>query len=205
MFRVVEDPSLSDSSSTISLETLLSKECAVVFERRQRYFVALTLASSHLQPHSTHWLGTQWTKSEITFPLDDGNDPIIERAYLSRAAASSTIRPTQSRKSTDRTFFTLGILLFELCFGVAFEDTVERVRSIPADGPTTYTDLGAAFEWAKRVEDDSGLEYAEAVRWCLSGIDASPKDGKWRKELLKKVVVPLERCHNSLAENSYPS
>ena len=103
-----------------------------------------------------------------------------------------------SENPTDRTFSTLGILLLELCFGVAFEDTIERARSIPANGPNAFSDLGAAFAWSERVVGEAGPEYAEAVTWCLGRISSPTKDASWRKELLERVVMPLEQCYKAL-------
>lgn len=199
----VEESAAPNDWSTISLETLLSKDCFTVFDRRQRYFVAFTLASSHLQLHSSRWLGAQWSKSDIIFPLDRNSNPVVERIYMSTGAASSalthrTTHPSSQQASLDRTFSTLGIILLELCFGVAFEDTVERRRSMPADGPNPFSDLGAAFEWSNRVAGEAGPEYAEAVTWCLSKISSFTRDDHWRRDLLEKVVAPLEGCYQFL-------
>lgn len=69
---------------------------------------------------------------------------------------------------------------------------------MPADRPNAYSDLGAAIEWSTRVAGEAGPEYAEAVMWCLSKISSFTKDDNWRKDLLEKVVVPLEGCYKSL-------
>ena len=132
------------------------------------------------------------------FPIDANSNPVAKRVYMSKGASSSVTTTTHSHASIDQTFSTLGILLLELCFGVAFEDTIERKKSVPADGPNVYSDLGAAIEWSTRVPGEAGPEYAEAVTWCLSKISSLAKDGNWRKELLEEVVMPLEGCYKSL-------
>lgn len=48
----------ADIRDTVSLESLLRKDSKTRITCRQRYFIALILASSHLQLHSTTWISS---------------------------------------------------------------------------------------------------------------------------------------------------
>ncbi|KAK1029761.1 hypothetical protein LTS16_019436 [Friedmanniomyces endolithicus] len=90
--------------------------------RVQRYGIALTLASSHLQLHSTPWLHEQWTAENVHFPLTDDNGALTlhgEPYVLTQFEATNNKPPTGQ---SDQSFSTLGIVLLELCFGTRFED-----------------------------------------------------------------------------------
>ncbi len=56
-----------------SLADLLRPDATLNLNRVQRYGIALTLASSHLQLHSTPWLKGVWASDDILFPIDDNN------------------------------------------------------------------------------------------------------------------------------------
>ena len=52
---------------------------------------------------------------------------------------------------------TLGILLLELCFGIAFEDHTIRQKYVLADGQfTPYLDQAAGLEWSASASDEAG-------------------------------------------------
>lgn len=199
-----EGPS-STTIETITLETLLSKTSPIRLSRRQRYSIALKLASSHLQLHDSPWLGPQWSKKDILFHTQNGNIILTEHPYISKSFLSETAPATQSSAYmlADHGMSTLGILLLELCFGMALEDHEIRRNFVSLDGqPNPGLDLVAAMQWCDRyANDEAGPEFAGAIDWCLRNPTArtiGAKDQGWREELFTQVVEPLQYCHKQL-------
>lgn len=54
----------------------------------------------------------------------------------------------------------------------------------------------AARDWLSDVAEETGLDYAATVSWYLLGNKIVPAD-RWRKEMLRKAVKPLQRCLDS--------
>jgi hypothetical protein len=192
-----------DIRDTISLEQLLSKDSIITLTRRQRYFIAVTLASSHLQLQSTPWIGSQWSKRDILFPRDstDPNKIRLDQPYISRSFAPMPSPPLSSSDYTnDHSLSILGIMLLELCFGTALEDHEIRQKYPPAGH---FLDMAAALEWSPRALEEGGPEFADAILWCLHNMPGSGElDGsleKWREELYLKVVEPLKYCYDQFS------
>ena len=199
-----EGPS-STTIETITLETLLSKMSPIRLSRRQRYSIALKLASSHLQLHDSPWLGNQWSKKDILFYTQNGNIILTEHPYISKYFLSETVNPSQSSTYmlADHGMSTLGIILLELCFGIALEDHEIRRNFVSLDGqPNPGLDLVAAMQWCDRyANDEAGPEFAGAIDWCLRNPTArtiGAREQGWREELFTQVVEPLQYCHKQL-------
>jgi hypothetical protein len=186
-----------DSRDTVSLEELLRETCSFTLTRRQRYLIAFTLASSHLQLQSTPWITSHWSKKDILFLRDTTNPKrvLLDQPYISRNFAPA---PTPSENPDDRSLPSLGIMLLELCFGTALEDHESRRKYPLGATPNHFLDMAAALEWSLRVVEEAGPEFADAILWCLHNMpgsgDADGKLDKWREELFLKVVEPLKYC-----------
>ncbi|KAI1122743.1 hypothetical protein F5Y10DRAFT_253431 [Nemania abortiva] len=90
---------------------------------------------------------------------------------------------------------SLGILLLELCFGMSIDQHPSRLIYPNGDKKSNAAfDLVTALEWLKDVNEEAGGDYSEVVEWCLTGCRTAPSNGAWRKLMVEKVVVPLERC-----------
>jgi len=194
---------------SISLETLLKGKSGVRLDRRQRYTIAFTLVSSHLQLYPSSWLRSHYTKGNIVFVKDpdDSNSFVLDKPYMLGEVVTAQPESSLQYASSDRLLPTLGILLVELCFGIALEDTEMRQQYQNADVQTDATadlaaalDLAVAMEWARLVAGEAGDVYADAVHWCLKPHMAGAKDDRWREELFTNVVLPLQYCH----EQMYP-
>lgn len=191
---------VSQAPKVITLEDLLKKDSQNKLSRRQRYFLALTIASSHFQLHSSPWLRLQWSKKDIVFLHNPTSNTrfSIEQPYISHKFCVSTISPVPSPYE-DRSISNLGIMLLELCFGVALEDHEIRKRYPSGDhNSDPFLDVAAALEWAGTVNDEAGPEYSDAVAWCLQRSVTDTRDDKWREELFAKVVEPLQYCFDQL-------
>jgi len=128
------------------------------------------------------WLGSQWKKRDIVFLCDpdNANKAFIDQPYISRNFLPTAASAQSTPASGDFSFSTLGIMLLELCFYKPFEDYPARqfVSSMdPAFEP--ILDHSLAMQWCGSAADETGPEYADAVRWCLERT-FSRKD-QWRR------------------------
>ncbi|CAD0029152.1 unnamed protein product [Aureobasidium pullulans] len=161
--------------------------------RKERYEIALVLASSHLQLHSSSWLEAGWSNSSVFF-LVENEKPCFDRPYLRRNFASNSTPIPYT--GFDLPFATLGIILLELCFGMTLDDSPYRAKHLAPDGSTNPAqDREAAWEWAKDVVGESGQEYARAVQWCLEKWRVREDDPAWRAEFHSNVVEVLETAY----------
>lgn len=190
-----------DQREFVSLDTILGDASGVRLTRRVRYLTALTLASSYLQLHSTPWLGAQLSKQDILFLRESsGCDGIITGdPYVSCQFQYYPKNDQSNEKFDNRPFLNLGIMLLELCFGIAIENNETR-RKLGSSDPaiSVYLDLAAALEWNESVLEEAGPKYAAAVKWCLERVGQASRDSSWRNQLLHDVVEPLQSCSESL-------
>lgn len=184
----------SESTTNLTTITLANLLNGSTLTRRQRYSLALTLASSYLQLSSTPWLTGPLRNDDILFLHDktDGDSTLLDRPYICRDFSP------RNPAGSDHALSTLGIRLLELCFGTAIECHKIR-RQLPAgdDISTPMLDYAAALQWSRTVSEEAGPEFAEAIEWCLHG-QALRGDG-WRKDIVKHVIDPLEYCHKQVA------
>ena len=184
----------SESTTNLGTITLANLLNGSTLTRRQRYSLALTLASSYLQLSSTPWLTGPLRNDDILFLHDKTNEDstLLDRPYICRDFSPRTTA------GSDRALSTLGIRLLELCFGTAIE--CHKIRQqLPAgdDTSTPMLDYAAALQWSRAVSEEAGPEFAEAIEWCLHG-QALRGDG-WREDIVKHVIDPLEYCHKQVA------
>lgn len=184
-----------------SLADLLRADSPVRLTRVQRYGIALTLASSHLQLHSTPWLKEYWTSEDVLFPTEHTNLAVLHGEPYILAHVDSTTNNTLVAKK-DRSFSTLGIVLLELCFGCRLEDhkmwQTPGYAALQNDPMMRQT---VACEWLDEVQGEAGEDYANAVNWTLRQSPAMLKDEKWREEFAQNAVQPLQRYYEYLHPN----
>jgi hypothetical protein len=191
-----------DHSGSLTLDHILSSDFEGHLTRRQRYSIALLLASSVAQLQFSPWLRTGLTKEDVFFfPHNDDacsiqyREPFILQGFpLDDPTASST-------GANDYNFYSLGILLLELCFGQRLEDHPLRKRHPAGAGEIKQAfDLMAALKWSQSVFDDAGHDYDSAVKWCFTG--ANSANQPWRGEIIKNVIRPLEKCQEYFQDGS---
>ena len=191
--------------------------------RSQRYALSLTMASSFLQLLDSPWLPSahSFSKADVHFPRDETTSGIflLDRPYITHSLNTKTqhehepqtAKPNPSPPTTHpAAAFTdaldhLGILLLELCFGRPLETQPSRI-SWPAGATPQQKavfDIMAARTWQCDVLPEAGADYAEAVAWCLGGNRSTPPD-RWRAEMLRRVVGPLQRCRDYLVSGGMP-
>ncbi|KAK3390305.1 hypothetical protein B0H63DRAFT_538556 [Podospora didyma] len=166
--------------------------------RKQRYLLSLILAPSFVQLLDTPWMHVTWKKADIFF-LQDASSPNrfgLDQPHLSHC--ESLDKPPETGnvpnlRSLGQSLDQLGIVLLELCFGKALEDQACRKQwgGGRYDTERSGFDTLAAREWMDEVEGEAGLEYFEAVSWCLRG--RITREQQWRHDMLRCVVEPLQR------------
>ena len=182
------------------------------------------MASSFLQLLESPWLpSTAFRKTDVCFVRSEAEEedcgrssaflldqPLIRRQFGPQDRNGCTNDDQQQPKDTTQQLFSfadsldhLGILLLELCFGKPLESQPFRQRWGPGDAITGKVfDVMAAREWQCHVNDEAGMDYAEAVAWCLGGNRSTPD--RWRQDMLKKVILPLQRCRDYLTTAPAP-
>jgi hypothetical protein len=184
-------------NAPITLDHILSYDFEGHLSRRQRYSIALLVASSVGQLQSTPWLRTGLCKEDILFFHSNEDNlitpygvPFIRQGFLHGHTHSSS---TESF-ANDYNFYSLGILLLELCFGRRLEDHPLRKKhpsNIDVVAKHAF-DVMAALKWSGSVSGEGGDDYATAVKWCFTG--ATDREKNWRGEIVRNVVRPLEIC-----------
>lgn len=182
-------------SEPLTLNQILLTNGDGTFDRRERYSVALLLASSVAQLQFTPWLRTGLTKDDVLFYPCKEDDCLISyhEPFIRQGFRDCDDHPQPDSGIDDYNFFSLGILLLELCFGKRLEDHPQRQRLPAASGGEKQAyDLQAAISWSQKVAGEGGDDYACAVNWCFTrGYNAAKS---WRIEIIKNVVRPLEMC-----------
>jgi hypothetical protein len=204
-----------DALPSVTLDQIIRGEASQRPTRRQRYTLALILASSFLQLTDTQWLpAASWRKADIVFYSngDTGDDVSgntrhairLDRPHLSRSIGSDPEDDDNTTSSSAaavgaiaQSLNQLGIVLLELCFGKPLEEQACR-REWPAGGSEAERrgfDLLAARRWQYEVDEEAGADFSDAVGWCLG---SQYRADRWRQEMLRQVVQPLQRCHDYL-------
>ena len=118
------------------------------------------------------------------------DDPFLPKVMLSQATASSP-------RQRDRSFVTLGIILLELCFGISLDaHPLWNDQSFPRNPLDPMQQQAVAYEWAEDIDNEEGLEYAAAVKWCLKESPTTLGDNKWREDFARNVVQPLRKNYD---------
>ena len=166
-----------------SLESVLQlsrlRRPGFVISRRDRLYIALTLASSVLQLDSTCWLKKRWRSSDILFwPLEErmaktqGID--ISRPYVSWQIKSGDSNGSlvaaedqsfAARQIRNEYLFALGCILIELSLNQKLSDSQIREDVQPNE---VLTDFNTAMRLVNEVYDENGTRYGDAVQRCLT-------------------------------------
>lgn len=125
---------------------------------------------------------------------------MVDLETLHVTASIDNLTPTSDGRSPrDETFWSLGVVLLELCFGKRLEAYDLWNTSFARNPLDPFQRLVIAQEWARDVELEADGDYAEAVQWCLQRAPIDASRNEWRKEFVQSVIQPLERCCKSMA------
>ncbi|KAK8091822.1 hypothetical protein PG997_002183 [Apiospora hydei] len=202
-YYIYPDDSSSPRQSEVQLSQILRGEVKPPLTRRQRYRLALTLASSFVQLKDSPWMQASWGKECVYFARGESDNVLfLDSPYITHnfdpTMTTDSAAGQKSGQDVVSGIICLGIILLELCFGSAIEHHPRRTEFPPGDEQTKAAfDLIVAMQWMTEVNEEAGEDYTEAVEWCLLGCRTSPSDGSWRRLMLEKVVVPLEHAVNT--------
>lgn len=206
------------SMEPISLEDLL-KQPPIINGRRSklskkdRYSLAVTLASSVLYLNSTPWLANEWTARDILFHRTPNTaQPInIQHPYLAPAAvgaANGALGKTQPDVFRNTVLIALAVTLLELYFGVTAEkyqesegeDELAEMSKQP--GPWKLWAL--ARSWTFNESGNLSAAFQNAIRHCITGSSdpcASLQDAECLQAAVENIVLPLqEELHQFLGK-----
>lgn len=168
-----------------------------------RFQLAKSISTGVLQLYNSPLLSSVWTKEDITFV--HWTEKPYRKAYISRPtkATSDTSRKAKPLPYIhNTTIFALGILLIEICLGQALGDfrTLDDCSSEAEMAmPSMATDYATAIRLldSEAILVESGEEYADAVRRCISCNFGPTKtdleDDDFRQAVYSGVVAPLEK------------
>lgn len=208
----IVDEKVRDGTDPKSLEYLLqvSKQRIPGFSlsRRDRLYIAVTLASSVLQLDGTLWLKRQWRSGDILFlPLEDqeASTPRVDFAHpyvswkvspedVNTAPVADATGTTIAHRIPSEVLFVLGITLTELCFG-------QNIYDMRVDEDIDKTEMITNFNTASRLIDyvynESGSRYGDVVRRCLKCPpdvrDASLDNEEFQEAVFESIVTPLKQ------------
>ena len=195
-YQVSSQPEQKVVAGEITLRELLHPDHKPRVSRAQRFQIALKIASSHLQLHSTSWARRHWESGDVRFPHIGTNaaDVLLDRPFVSANFEPELPSALRVPKATDRSFACLGIMMLELLFGAQLEEHElwQQFGAKSTDNPMLR--LMVAKKWADDVKDEAGPEFSSAVKWCLDESPATLHGDQWRKDLACEVVLPLQNC-----------
>jgi hypothetical protein len=195
-YQVSSQPEQKVVAGEITLREILHSDHKPRVPRAQRFQIALKVASSHLQLHSTSWARRHWESGDVRFPQIGKNagDILLDRPFVSANFEPELPSTLRVPKATDRSFACLGIMMLELLFGAQLEehDLWQQFGAMSTDNPVLR--LMVAKKWADDVKDEAGPEFSSAVKWCLDESPATLHSDQWRKDLACEVVLPLQNC-----------
>lgn len=172
----------------------------IFFSRRERLFIAASLASSVLQLDGS-WLKKRWSSRDVYFlPSNEPATNAFYHPYLSSevlrndsaspcTTSSRAPSPTVAHVLHDEVLLPLGLTLMELSLGQTSAD-LEKAEGM--DHSETMRNLRIALSC---VYDESGLRYGDVVRKCLfwpfDSREPTLDDDDFRNSILELIVMPL--------------
>lgn len=183
---------------------LLNATLKLRLARKQRFGLAIILASSFLQLQTTPWLPNKLDKKGIYFEFN-GKTVFTEQPYIYHYFPSTKTSVPSSKNITKQrpigfaaraSLTNLGILLLELCFGQAIETTTHWNNILELDGGRQHaqTSFTTALEWKSEVEEEAGLDFKNAIDSCFNfNVKPNWTDMNFTQSLYAGVVQPLEK------------
>ncbi|EXJ84283.1 hypothetical protein A1O3_04950 [Capronia epimyces CBS 606.96] len=179
--------------------------------RRNRRYLAATLASSVLQLHGS-WLQSNWGLNDIlVLEQPDYCSNEISFPYISRALVEAAMENCRRAGGTMITsalirsgiLFPLGLTLVELSLGQSLQALHLPEDDDPVDA---VANLKTASRLLELVLNESGSRYCDVVKTCLfwTGPDGNELDDeRLQCAVFEKVVMPLLDDYDDFEGNSF--
>lgn len=200
------------SHQVVTLEELLHQPPLVngrpaKLSKKERYGLAVTLASSALQLNSTPWFPDQWSTRDILFHKTSAGPRLVDigHPYVSSKLVEKTnnaLSPTKSRgfQNKNTVLLALAVALLELYFGISAEerqgsdDEASNQQNGPV-GSNPWQLCALAYEWAETEQENLSAAFSNAVNHCLrcfSDPSSSLKDSDFLQAAVESIVLPLQ-------------
>ncbi|KAH7122606.1 hypothetical protein B0J11DRAFT_437222, partial [Dendryphion nanum] len=197
-------------SEVITLEDLLRHPPTIngrpaKLSKKERYSLAVTLASSALQLASTPWLHDQWSGKDIVFYKTSSGTRLvdIEHPYISSKLLGLSKDNVQSTSNScmfhnkNTVLLALAIALLELYFGESAEQ--HRQSQVASSNnpynPNPWEQCAMAFQWAQAEQENMSAAFSSAVTHCLKSFNdpsASLQDVEFLQAAIESIVLPLQ-------------
>ncbi|KAF2823768.1 hypothetical protein CC86DRAFT_408790 [Ophiobolus disseminans] len=202
-------------AEVVTLEDLLDHPPVVngrraKLSKKERYNLALTLASSVLYLNATPWLNDQWAAKDILFhrtttstrPIDIDH-PYVAQSLLELAKGLPNGQNARGFHNKNTVLLALAIALLELYFGTTAEKYQNELgTSDPSLHQNPWLLCHMVHTWAEEAQEDLSAAFLTAVRHCLrcfSDPGASLQDSEFLQAAVEGIVLPLqEELHQFL-------
>jgi hypothetical protein len=185
--------------------------------KKERYSLALTLASSVLYLNSTPWLTDQWAAKDILFhctststrPADIGRPYVAPTVVeLPKSLPSGPQMRIRGLHNKNTVLLALAVALLELYFGTTakqYQETEHGVTDAPIH-QNMWMLCAMAHSWAEESQEDLSAAFLSAVRHCLRCFGdpgASLQDSEFLQAAVEGIVLPLqEELHQFLGKTA---
>jgi hypothetical protein len=197
------------SCEVVTLNELLDKPPVVngrpaKLSKKERYSLAVILASSALQLNNTPWFPDQFGAKDIQFHrtstgprLIDIDHPYVtsKLVEISKDALSSPKPRGFHNKNT--VLLALAVALLELYFGVSAEkhQEFEHGHAEQPFNPNPWMLCAMAYEWTEVERENLSAAFLSAVTHCLRCFNdpgASLQDSDFLQAAVEGIVLPLQ-------------
>ncbi|KAI4144675.1 MAG: hypothetical protein L6R39_004086 [Caloplaca ligustica] len=192
-------PAPGSSASPIATSTSASPPRLT---KKARLKLAVILASTVLQLHTTPWLTNDWDGRNIFFRQGSLDCPYVKCACTKLKTPTAKSPEAEWGPIRNRSLFALGVLLLEM----SLKSPLEHLKSSkqhqqPQQQHNDFDDFIAASQLVKDVADEEGKGsgYYDAVQACIYG-NFGPKvkdldlaNDTFRQAVYEDVILPLER------------
>ncbi|KAK6501617.1 hypothetical protein TWF481_009452 [Arthrobotrys musiformis] len=172
---------------------------------QERYNLSITLTSSMLQLSNTPWLREGWSKADISFlSAKDGCSMSrpkfdIMRPYLTREhkKIATLARKNSGEPNDSSKVLALGIMLFEISYGIPIEELITPDDLGPNSQPTeiSYLQVVRRYIMGKEGKGQFSFAFLNAISYCLQCFmnpGATLSDLTFFKTIEEQVLAPLE-------------
>ncbi|OJD38858.1 uncharacterized protein BKCO1_300050 [Diplodia corticola] len=186
----------SRKAETVTLEDILKDGAKVRLSKKDRYSLAVTVASSILQLHASPWIGDDWSKRDILFyhTASSHRSIDVENPHVSQKLMPlpGSVKPI-GFSSKNTTLLALGIILLELYFGKPCEQQMPENLNM---GPNkSLALLCTAHHWYETDQEDLSAAFQGAIAHCLrcfADPSGSLQDSEFLQAAMEQIVLPLQ-------------
>ncbi|KAB2576942.1 uncharacterized protein LTHEOB_279 [Lasiodiplodia theobromae] len=187
---------LSRKAETVTLEEILKDGTKIRLSKKDRYTLAVTVASSILQLHASPWVSDNWSKRDIMFyhTISAHRSIDIETPYVSQKLMPlpGSVKPI-GFSSKNTTLLALGITLLELYFGKPCEQQMPENLYMGPDKSLAL--LCTAHHWYESEQEDLSAAFQGAIAHCLrcfADPSGSLQDPDFLQAAMEQIVLPLQ-------------